>query len=527
MLTVQRGANRARVRDNHVVRATGLQGDASVEIIDIIDDDINAFGNRAPSTTIHDTGGPRWIGPVAGAVLIALLLYGVASSASSSSAPKVAPAPSTSVAATRTTNTVPFTTTTTAEPPPVPYYAANPPRKFTVSYADIQHQVDESGYYGNGTYVLLATPGSTATSGSWFSIETVPSGQQGGLFATNAYRALRDQQTIAVSHPSAGQSMVQLNDNQAGVTLTSFGISDDDAVRLAESISFDGDNILFTDQSLVEGYQVLSSVYPWLAIQGIPIERVEYVEAHDAVRDISISVALRPPTGQGGDTLDRQTAIRFFFDHATPFDVDGHAAVAGAVIGDRDRSMATWIAGDHIVTIGANMPVQELMTIARTVHQVSAEEWNGMEFQATRNSGDNNFGNVQESNSLPVSFGTDTNAEPWVVKVGISTFGTQKMVDWGWDGFVTGFGSIDQNPTINTAVDDKRTYVLAELPRAAAATAQLQISRDGLDPVLVPFTDTDPTLDRTFAAYAFSEATQYTAQIIGADGTVLANWPSP
>ena len=65
MLTVQRGANRARVRDNHVVRATGLQGDASVEIIDIIDDDINAFGNRAPSTTIHDTGGPRWIGPPA------------------------------------------------------------------------------------------------------------------------------------------------------------------------------------------------------------------------------------------------------------------------------------------------------------------------------------------------------------------------------------------------------------------------------------------------------------------------------
>jgi NADH:ubiquinone oxidoreductase subunit 2 (subunit N) len=46
-----------------------------------------------------------------------------------------------------------------------------------------------------------------------------------------------------------------------------------------------------------------------------------------------------------------------------------------------------------------------------------------------------------------------------------------------------------------------------------------------LDPVVVPFNDIDPGVDRTFAAYAFSEPAPYTAQIVGADGAVLASWP--
>jgi hypothetical protein len=76
-------------------------------------------------------------------------------------------------------------------------------------------------------------------------------------------------------------------------------------------------------------------------------------------------------------------------------------------------------------------------------------------------------------------------------------------------------------------VDNHRTYVLADLPRSVAPTAQLQITRDGFDPVLVPFNDVSPDFDRTFAAYGFSEPTTYTAQIIGEDGTVLAGWPRP
>src|SRR3954451_6906628 len=92
-----------------------------IEIIEIIEDDNNPFGERAPSHTMEDAGGPRWIGPVAAAALVAIIGYGVATSASSG-APQVAPAPSTTVP--HPTTTIPVPTTTIA-PKLVPYYAAS------------------------------------------------------------------------------------------------------------------------------------------------------------------------------------------------------------------------------------------------------------------------------------------------------------------------------------------------------------------------------------------------------------------
>ena len=61
-------------------------------------------------------------------------------------------------------------------------------------------------------------------------------------------------------------------------------------------------------------------------------------------------------------------------------------------------------------------------------------------------------------------------------------------------------------------------------PRDVASAAQLQVTRSGSDPVAVPFNDSEADVDRTFAAYAFSEPVPYSAQIIGADGAVLATW---
>ena len=48
-----------------------------IEIIEIIDDDVDAFGERGANTTIHDSGGPRWVGPLAGISLVALIGYGL------------------------------------------------------------------------------------------------------------------------------------------------------------------------------------------------------------------------------------------------------------------------------------------------------------------------------------------------------------------------------------------------------------------------------------------------------------------
>jgi hypothetical protein len=509
------------VRDTCNVKASGLQGDTSLEMIEIIDDDdTDPFGDRASDTAIDDVSGRRWVGPVAAAALVAIIGYGVVTSASSTSIPKVAPVTSIPPAP-RTT--LPPAPTTTIAPPVVPYYSADPPREFSVQYAqyvDPGHQFSPSG-----SYQLWATPDASGTNGSWFSIYSLSDGSS-LLYAVDAYRVQPSDQPMAISHNSTGHSVVQFSVNSSvSITLTAFGWSDPDLVRLAQSIVADGENVSLADPSLIDGYQLVTSVQPWVAVQGNPAEQLFYASNTNPDRGIGVTVALRPPTNAGGATLDRQIALRFLLDHATPFDVDGHMAVAGVTTDQRDFALASWISGDHIVTVSAAMSVPELIAVARTVHEVSFEAWNGMQFQAARYDSDNNFGNYQESKPLPVSFGTDATGQAWSIQVSIATYPKHREVTWHWDGNLFG-GRVDDTATIHTLVDNNRTYVLAVLPRAVAATAQLTIARDGLDPVTVPFSDTDGSFDRTFSAYAFSEPTTYTAQIIGEDGAVLATWPS-
>jgi hypothetical protein len=509
------------VRDTRDVKASGLQGDTSLQMIEIIDDDdTDPFGDRAPDPTATDGSGRRWVGPVAAVALVAIIGYGVVTSASSSGVPKVAAPVSTIAPAPRTT----VAPTTTIAPPVVPYYSADPPREFSVQYADF---VDSGRNPPNpaGNYQLWATPDATGSSGSWFSIYSLPDGSN-SLYLVDAYRLQPSGQPMAISHNSTGQSVVQFSVNRSvSITLTAFGWTDADLVQLAQSIVASGDDVSVADPSLIDGYQLVTSVQPWVAVQGNPAEQLFYASNTNPDRGIGVTVALRPPTNAGGATLDRQIALRFLLDHQTPFAVDGHLAVAGLTTDQRDFALASWIAGDHVVTVSAAMSVPELIAVARTVHEVSFEAWSGMQFQAARYDSDNNFGNYQETAPLPVSVGTDATGETWSVGVSIATYPKHREVTWHWDGNLSG-GPVDDAATIRTLVNNNRTYVLAVLPRAVAATAQLTITRDGLDPVSVPFSDIDGSFDRTFSAYVFSEPTPYTAQIIGEDGAVLATWPS-
>jgi hypothetical protein len=511
------------VRDTREVKASGLQGDASPEMIEIIDDDeTDPFGDRASDTTIVDVGGRRWVGPVAAAALAAMIGLGVITSASSTGIPKAVPV-STIPPASRTTQ--PPAPTTTIAPPVVPYYSADPPREFTVQFAEFVDP-QRNPFQADGNYQLWATPNATGASGSWFSIHSLLDGSN-SLYSVDAYRVQPGDQPMAISHTSTGQSVVQFSVNRTvSITLTAFGWSDPDLVQLAQSVIADDGDVSLADPSLIEGYQLITSVQPWLAVQGRPAEQIFYASnTNPSRRGIGVSVALRPPTNAGGATLDRQIALRFLLDHATPFDVEGHLGVAGVTTGQNDFALASWIAGDHIVTVSAAMSVPELIAIARTVHEVSFEDWNGMQFQAARYNSDNNFGKYQETERRPVSFGTDAAGQDWSIEVSIVTYPKNRELTWQWDDNLFG-GPIDDTAQIHTLVDNNRTYVLADLPRAVAATANLTIARDGLDPVSVPFSDTDGSFDRTFSAYAFSEPTTYTAQIVGEDGAVLATWPA-
>jgi hypothetical protein len=150
-----------------------------------------------------------------------------------------------------------------------------------------------------------------------------------------------------------------------------------------------------------------------------------------------------------------------------------------------------------------------------------------MRFEVAKNSADANNQNNQVNSPplVPVSFGTDSSGHPWTILVSVITYGSARQINWTLEGDGD-MMTPNESAQISTYVTNKRTYVLADLPRAIAATADLHVSRAGLDPVIVPFNDIDPTLDRTFAAYAFSELGPFTAQIVAPDGTVLAGWPS-
>lgn len=495
-----------------------MKTEDALEIIEVIDDDTDAFGDRSRTVTFHDTGGPRWVGPVAAGVLVALIGYGVATSASSSGVPKAVPVTSTSLAP---TTTEPAPTTTVPPLPPVPYYAADPPSGFTVGYADIQQE--GNGIFGGGSYELWATPGASATSGSWFSVTIFPGVPP--MFAVDAFRVQAGDLEIAVSHTPRGQATAQFTpDGHSTATITSLGWSDDDLVRLAASVRTNGDTVDFSDPPFTSDYRMLTSVQPWLAVQGFPAEQIYYQSNDNPSAGLIVTVARRPATSEGGSTLDRRIALRFFLNANTPFGADGHSAVAGSLVAQSNYAMATWIDNTNIVTVSATMPLPELIAIARTVHHVSADEWEGMKREAAGNNNNPNDGATSQSH--PVSFGTDPSGTPWTIRVAMASYGSEQQITWDWSGDVLPVMARD-TAQIKTVVDGTRTYVLADLPRAIAATAELHVLRNGLDPVVVPFNDVDPQFDRIFSAYAFSEAVPYTAQVVGPDGTVLASWPSP
>ncbi|MEY2443544.1 MAG: hypothetical protein QOE00_124 [Ilumatobacteraceae bacterium] len=489
----------------------------AAEIIEIIDDENDAFGDRPRAGTLHDLGGPRWVGPVAAAALIGFTGFGVVTSASSSGVPTAAVAASTTLAPT-STGVAPSSAPVPAQD--VAFYAADPPRDFTVQHADLE-PLDPSPVEGYA-YELWALPDSSATTGSWFSVTTYPA--TSSLIAADAYRLQVGRLSIAISHTAAGQTVAQyLQDDRMGVTITSLGWSDSDLVRLATSIQADEHSISFTDAWFKPTHKLQNTVQPWLAVQSIPAEHVDYVSGSDPDEKVVITVGRLLPPGEGGAPGPRQVALRYLLDHSTPFTVDGRAAVAGSVVSQPGRSLATWIADDQVISVSGTLPVAELIAVARTVHQVSPQEWEGMKLQATKNHADP--AGDERGASHYVAAGHDSASAAWDLSVAAATSDGQRQISWTWIG--NGFTTYPtETAQIHSVVADGRTYVLADVPRSVVTSATLAISGAGFD-MTVPFGFVGSELDRTVAGYAFSETGPFTATILGPDGSVLATWPSP
>jgi hypothetical protein len=507
-----------------------MKTDDTPEIIEIIDDDTDAFGPRVANQTIHDAGGPRWIGPVAAIALVALIGYGVATSASTNDASKATPVTST----TQTPATTVAVTTTTEPARAVPYYALDVPPEFTLAYAEDLSGADIS--FDSGPYQLWGTPDATSTSGSWFSI-TEDTFADGQIYADNAYRTLVGDVPVAVSRAANGQTTAQfMADNGTAVTINSYGWDDLQLARLVGSVQAGGGLVSFTDNWFMDDHRLISTLHPDEVIRGKPQTQLSYRSSDGgASRYLGLSVGRQLTADEGRYVLDRATALRFFLDHITPFEVDGHTAIAGTLPGSDGYAVASWADGDATIVVDGFTSIAQLINVARTVHEVSAEEWKTIERYALELNtypADGSGGSYEPGPALDVSSGTDADNKSWMISAMIFSHSDPDgnvLREISWQSGNNGWGgpAVDEHVHIISHADANRTYITADLPRAVDARAELRVVRDGLEPVVVPFNDVDPTLDRTLAAYAFSEPVPFTAEITTPDGTVLATWPTP
>jgi hypothetical protein len=327
--------------------------------------------------------------------------------------------------------------------------------------------------------------------------------------------------SLAISHAPGGWTITQFTaDGNIGVTVTSYGWTDDDLVRLATSIQADERSIGFTDAWFQPEHALISTVQPWLEVQSVPAEQITYMATDDPANTVTITVGHKLQPYEGGSENQRQIAVRFLLDPNTPFTVDDQEAVAGTVVGQSDRALATWISGDNVITVSANMPVSQLIDIAQTVHQVSPNEWEGMRFAAQRNQV--SYQRYEHSSAHSLATGSDPGSD---VAVSTAVVGGQRQISWSWgsNGLAT---TPDDTAQIHTMVDTDHTFVLADMPRVISPSGFLKVDQDGHE-FMMPFVDIDPTTDRTFAAFTVAKPGPFTVAILGSDGEVRAVWPKP
>jgi hypothetical protein len=81
--------------------------------------------------------------------------------------------------------------------------------------------------------------------------------------------------------------------------MTSFGLADADVIRLAQSIDVVRSHVQFTDRAELADYRLLSTVHPWVALQGNPAEQVVYSDRNDAYGGFAVVVSPRSASTTG------------------------------------------------------------------------------------------------------------------------------------------------------------------------------------------------------------------------------------
>ena len=471
------------------------------ELVEMIDDDWDVFGDHSFNRSSHDTEGPRWVGPVAAIALLAIVGYGVASS-SIGSTPTPAP-------------TIPGLIKTQ-------YYVADPPSGFNMYLAEGR---DEGGAAASdlsqsGPAQLWATSDASATAGSWFLVS------KGSHHATgeNSYRTIIDGIEVVIEHdPPTGQSRLSFTKDGHPLEITALGWLDRQLVRLVRSVSIDDTEIRFSDRFFATDHRHILDSDPAAAMFGLPVARVGYTTGLPATLAQSFTITV------GGDNIaDRSKVMQFALSNTASFTVGDLSAIVGQSAADPTVSIAQWQDGERLITMQGNVGAKQLEAIAETVHQSSkrsvhkqldaggARKVAALQVQpktiASGMLGDGWPWTIQVSTRNP------SNASDgylwWIGQPGDSTQPTETKIS-----LPTG------KPTIETIVEHGRTYVLAKVPLSMTG-AELHVSPNGLPSTVAPLLMIDRTLADNFTATVFFEPVPFTARIVDSSGATVASWPT-
>ena len=478
-----------------------MKTDPSPEIIEIIDDDGDVFGDHAMVTPpIPATGSARWIGPAAAAVLLLVAGFGVVSSFVDSKPP----------------------------PPSTPgliksqFYVSDPPTGFTMYLAQARGQAgaDPATFADEPTAELWATADATATTGAWFVVSLGSEHSTG----RNSYRTIVDGAEVVFEHdPASGQTRVAFTKNGTQMSITSFGWLDRQLVRLLRSVNAENSVIGYSDAFFTTDHTRILQTDPAAAMFGLPVARVGYATGvpSELATHFSITVA--------GDNISNEREVaRFALVDTSSFTIGTETAIVGRTAADPSIAFAQWHDGERLISVTGNLDTAHIEAIARKAHKASEAS---VHRQLTAGAPPTAPA-LRDTPSTVVS-GMLADGWRWTIGVSPSHLGPAGTGFLWWIGqpgdsttpSETRISDPGGAPSIDTFVEHGRTYVLASVPRSMAG-ARLHVSPTGSASIVTYFGDADPNLPELFGAWVFTQPATFTARIVDANGATVASWPT-
>jgi hypothetical protein len=478
-----------------------MKTDWQPDLAEMIDDDVDLFGDRMPSAVVKGSAGnPRWVGPVAAVALLAVVGYNVATSA-------ISAAPHSK-----------------ADPNLVrpEYFVADAPPGFEMYLAEARGRdgAPAADFPDARPAQLWASDGATATTGSWFVVS------QGTHHATgrNSYRTIVNGVEVVFEHDTAShQTRLAFTEHGQPLEITAFGWIDRQLVELVSSINVVDSTVHFDNPFFASDHHHILDGDPATALFGVPVARVGYstVASARSAQDFTVTVA-------ASNVARRATVTSFALTNVRPSALGDRSAIIGQSSADPTRSVVQWTDGARLITVDGNLGADRLTQIAATVrkgsddsvqqqlHVRSAQAIPPLQtLPGTIKSGVLDDGRAWEIQVLAANADDTGSGYLWWIAQPSDAIGPRQIRP----------SMAGAAPAIETMVDHGRTYVVAKAPRSMVG-AVLRINPNGLPSTTTPLFVVDPKFADEFTASEFGEPVPFTAQIMDRDGTTVAFWPS-